>query len=59
MKPSHLATPRLLRDGLWSAGAVSASKVPPLERLGGIALAIVAGIAGGVLLVHALAGSVA
>lgn len=60
MKPSHLHTPRQLRDGLWTAGYVSASDtVPPLERLGGIALAIVVGIAGGVLLVHALAGSVA
>ena len=60
MKPSHLHTPRQLRDGLWTAGYVSAPEtVPTMERLGGIALAIVIGIAGGVLLVHALAGSVA
>ena len=60
MKHSHLQTPRQLRDGIWTAGYVSAPEtVPTMERLGGIALAIVIGIAGGVLLVHALAGSVA
>jgi hypothetical protein len=60
MKPSHLSAPRQMRDGLWSAGYVSAPEsVPTVERLGGIALAIVIGIAGGVLLAHALAGSVA
>ncbi len=55
MKPSHTTTPRLMRDGVWTSGSVSADVPPPLRLFDWVwALACVgACVAIGVMLAEA------
>lgn len=45
MKDSHLRTPRSIRECQWTHGYVCGNPETPMERVLGVALAVVIGVA--------------